>query len=173
MKVLLCEDVEKLGYYGDVVEVKDGFARNYLLPQKMAVMPTDSIIKSMEREKTKRAEHRKVERNRLEKIAKTVENAEAVISLKANEQGHLFGSVGPVEIAANLREQGFEIADKMVSMKEHIKEVGKHKVALKMAVDLIVTIDVVVVAEGQPQTAEEPKPTEVPENSGADGESKA
>jgi large subunit ribosomal protein L9 len=147
MKVLLCEDIDRLGWLGDVVEVAEGYARNYLLPQRLATPATEANIKAIAEEKGKRTEQRKLEGRRLEAAAKAVEGAEAVVAAKANEQGHLFGSVTAREIAANLREQGFEIADKIVHLPEHIKEVGTHPVTLRFSPDLTATVNVVVVAE--------------------------
>ncbi|KPK44874.1 MAG: hypothetical protein AMJ65_01750 [Phycisphaerae bacterium SG8_4] len=147
MKVLLCEDIDRLGWLGDVVEVAEGYARNYLLPQRLATPATEANIKAIAEEKAKRAEQRKLQGRRLEAAAKAVEGAEAVVAAKANEQGHLFGSVTAREIAANLREQGFEIADNIVQLPEHIKEVGTHPVTLKFSPDLTTTVNVVVVAE--------------------------
>jgi large subunit ribosomal protein L9 len=157
MKVLLCEDIDKLGWLGDVVEVAEGYARNYLLPQRLATPATEANIRAIADEKAKRAEQRKLDGRRLEAAAKAVEGAEAVVAAKANEQGHLFGSVTAREIAANLREQGFEIADKIVQLPEHIKEVGTHPVTLKFSPDLTATVNVVVVAEQD--TAEDAEET--------------
>ncbi len=147
MKVLLCDDIEKLGWLGDVVEVAEGYARNYLLPQRLATPATEANIRAIADEKAIRAEQRKLEGKRLEVAMKAVEGAEAVVAAKANEQGHLFGSVGAREIAANLREQGFEVTDKLVQLPEHIKEVGTHAVTLKFSPELTTTVNVVVVAE--------------------------
>jgi len=149
MKVLLCEDVAKLGWLGDVVEVKDGYARNYLVPQGLAKAPTEANLKSLAEEKARRAEERIRERKRLEKVCKAVDGAEAVVASKANELGHLFGSVTNKDIAVNLREQGFEVADEVVVLDEHIKEVGTSTVTLKFADDLKATVNVVVVNLGQ------------------------
>lgn len=153
MRVLLCEDVSSLGWLGDVVEVSTGYARNYLLPQGLAIVPTEANLKALAKEKAKRSERRKVAEERLAEVAAAVEGAEAVVAAKANEQGVLFGSVGPREIAANLREQGFEVADDVVKLAEHIKEVGTHSVSLKFAKELTATVSVVVVAKQD----EEPK----------------
>jgi large subunit ribosomal protein L9 len=149
MKVLLCEDVEKLGWYGDIVEVSEGYARNYLLPRKVAAIPTEQKIKAMADEKAKRTEQRKLDQERLEKAAAAVEGAEAVIAAKANEQGHLFGSIMAGEIAENLRRQGFEVADNAVYLDEHIKEVGQYTVKLKFAGLVTAKVKVTIVAEGQ------------------------
>ncbi|MHC4271007.1 MAG: 50S ribosomal protein L9 [Planctomycetota bacterium] len=147
MKVLLCEDVKELGWLGDVVEVNDGYARNYLLPQGIAKKASASNIKSIAKEKEKRAEVRIAEQKRLEEAAEKVQGAEAVIAAKANEQGHLFGSVGPKEIAENLRAQGFEVANEIVKLQENIKQVGTHQVNLRFSEESIVSVQVTVVAE--------------------------
>lgn len=147
MKVLLVKDINRLGWLGDVVEVSTGYARNYLLPQRLAVVPTEANLRSLAEEKAGRAEQRIHEQKQLEEAASAVEGAEAVIAAKANEQGHLFGSVTPESIAANLREQGFKVANEVVQLPEHIKEVGTHPVKLKFGPDLTATVNVIVVAE--------------------------
>ena len=147
MKVLLCQDVKKLGWFGDVLDVKEGYARNYLIPQGLAMVPTESNLRSLAKEKAKRSEERIQERKRQDAVAAKVQGAEAVIAATANEQGHLFGSVTGSEIAANLREQGFEVADDVVYLPEHIKQVGTYTVTLKFAADLTPTVSVVVVAK--------------------------
>ena len=148
MKVMLCEDIRKLGWLGDVVEVAEGYARNYLLPQGLAKPATEANLRSIAKEKAKRAEERTLEAEKLKVVAEAVEGAEAVVAAKANEQGVLFGSVGAGEIAQNLREQGFEIADEFVDMHEHIKNVGTAHVKLTFGEDLTATVSVVVVPEG-------------------------
>jgi large subunit ribosomal protein L9 len=155
MKVLLCEDIRKLGWFGDIVEVENGYARNYLLPQGLAKMVSDDNIRSLAKEKVKRAEERIKEKKRLEQAAQVVDGAEAVIAAKANEQGHLFGSITEKQIASNLREQGFTVADEVVQLHDHIKEVGKHQVKLRFAENVIVTVNVTVVPE---QAAAEEQP---------------
>ena len=127
MKILLCEDVEKLGYLGDIVEVKDGYARNYLLPHGFGKSPNDANIKALADEKAVRSKHRHLARERLEVVSEAVSGAEAVVAAKANEQGHLFGSVAQHEIADNLRKQGFEITDDMVRMSNTSRQSGRMK----------------------------------------------
>ncbi|MHC4159698.1 MAG: 50S ribosomal protein L9, partial [Planctomycetota bacterium] len=134
---------------GDVVEVNAGYARNYLLPRGLAVIPTEANLRSLAEEKARRAGQRKHDRKRLEETASAVEGAEAVIAAKANEQGVLFGSVGGGEIARNLREQGFEVADEMVQLSENIKQVGSHSITVKFAPDLTAAVNVVVVAASE------------------------
>jgi large subunit ribosomal protein L9 len=148
MKVLLVSDVRKLGYLGDVVDVADGYARNFLFPQGFAKAATDNNIKAIAKAKAARAEERNLERKQLEKVCQAVNGAEAVIAATVNELGHLFGSVSKHDIAKNLREQGFEIADEVVELHEHIKEVGTYKVKLEFADDLAASVSLVVVPEG-------------------------
>ena len=149
MKVLLCEDIDKLGWLGDVVEVNNGYARNYLIPQGLAKAANESSIRAIAEEKAKRTEQRRLDGKRLEEAVKAIEGAEAVVAAKANELGHLFGSVHERQIAANLREQGFEVRDEIVQLPEHIKEIGTHSVTLKFRDDLTATVNVVVVSEQQ------------------------
>jgi len=155
MKVLLCEDIDRLGWLGDVVEVKTGYARNYLLPQGLAKVANEASIRSIAEEKARRAEQRKLEGKRLEEAVKAIEGAEAVIAAKANELGHLFGSVNERQIAENLREQGFEVRDEIVQLPEHIKEIGTHSVTLKFRDNLTATINVVIVPEQQDESEAE------------------
>ena len=152
MKVLLCEDIDKLGWLGDVVEVRTGYARNYLIPQGLAKAANESSIRAIAEEKVKRAEQRRLDGKQLEEAVKAIEGAEAVVAAKANELGHLFGSVTERHIAANLREQGFEVRDEIVQLPEHIKEIGTHSVTLKFRDDLTATINVVVVPEKQDES---------------------
>lgn len=147
MKVLLCEDIRNVGWLGDVVDVTEGYARNYLLPQGLAKVATDGNIRAIAQEKAQRAEQRVKERKHLEVAAAAVDGAEAVLAAKANEHGVLFGSISEKMIGANLREQGFEVADSVVRLSEHIKQVGAHEVRLKFADEVTATVNVVVVAE--------------------------
>jgi large subunit ribosomal protein L9 len=149
MKLLLCNDVEKLGWLGDIVEVKEGYARNYLLPQGLAIVPTAANIKSLADEKARRAEARQLVRQQKERLVTSVQGAEVVLSAKANEQGHLFGSITERDIAENLRQQGFEVADEMVKMNGHIKELGTTEVTIRAANDLMATVRVMIVSQEQ------------------------
>lgn len=156
MKVLLCEDVENLGWYGDIVNVKDGYARNYLLPQGVAIAPSESKIKAMAAEKAQRAEQRRLVREQLEKVAAAVEGAEVEITANANELGHLFGSVTERDIAEKLREKGFEIKESMIRLSGgHIKELGTFEVGVKIAADLRAKVQVRVISDQQQEQAVE------------------
>jgi large subunit ribosomal protein L9 len=165
MKVLLCEDIKKLGWLGDIVEVNTGYARNYLLPQGLARVATQDNIRALAKEKAKRAEQRLRERRRIEKAVAAVDGAEAVVAARANEQGVLFGSVTEPMIAANLRAQGFEVADEIVKLPEHLKQLGTHEVTLRFAEDLTATVRVVVVPEQLEEEQDEQHQRQEPEES--------
>jgi len=155
MKVLLHADVDRLGYFGDVVEVKKGYARNFLLPQGLAVPVTEVAVRAVQKEKAQQAEQRRLAQAQLEKIAAEVNGAEVTVMARANEQGHLFGSVTEAEVAAALVEKGFEIQRKQVAMGEHIRQLGAHEVALRLADGIKAQVTVhVVPAHGGAETAE-------------------
>ena len=118
----------------------------------LATMVSEDNIRALAEEKAKRAEQRIKEKKRIEESAKAVDGAEAVIAAKANEQGHLFGSVTEHQIAENLRAQGFVVADEIVKLPEHIKEIGAHTVKLRFAENIFATVNVVVVAEQQDES---------------------
>lgn len=153
MKVLLIKDVENLGWLGDVVEVKTGYARNYLLPQGLANVPTEGNMRAIAKDKAIAAQKRIEDRKHFEAAAKAVDGAEVVLSAAANESGHLFGSITAAMIADNLRQQGFAVADSIVKLGQHIKEVGTSQVTLKFAEGLTAAVNVVVVA-GQDENSE-------------------
>jgi large subunit ribosomal protein L9 len=160
MKVLLCEDVESLGFYGEVMNVKDGYARNYLLPQGLAVVPSESKIKAMAEEKARRAEQRNLVRKQLEELAEKVGGTVVEITANANDLGHLFGSVTERDVAEQLRLKGFEIKDTMVRLSGgHIKEVGTFDVSLKIAQDIKAGVQVKVVSEQQQEQQEQQEQT--------------
>jgi large subunit ribosomal protein L9 len=157
MKVLLHNDVDGLGYLGDVVEVSDGYARNYLIPKKIAVQPTEANIKIIQKERAKQVEVRNLARKKLIKVADEVNDAQVSIIALANEQGHLFGSVGQDEIAQALQEKGFEVQSKQVRLHEHIRELGEYEVKLHFAeeVDAAVQVQVVQTTEQEDGSQEE------------------
>ena len=145
MKVLLHEDVSGLGYVGDVVEVSQGYARNYLIPHKLAVTPTESNIKSIEKERVRQAELRDLERKALLKVAEKVNGAQVIIKALANEQGHLFGSVSAEDVAEVLREQGFEVKNKQVILKDHVQLLGTYTVKLHFSADIEAEVKVGII----------------------------
>ena len=145
MKVLLHVDIPKLGYFGDVVEVANGYARNCLIPQNLAVEPTTANVEKIAEERSAKAEVRRLARAQLVKVAEKVEGAEVKIAALANESGHLFGSVSEAEIAEALREKGFEVQSGQVRIGEHFRQIDTYQVKLHFGegIDAMVSVDVV------------------------------
>ncbi len=128
MKVILKEDVQNLGQQGDVVEVKPGYARNYLMPQKLAILFTKQQKKSIE--EAQRVEGRKLEREKdqLESVLKQVEDLSLSLKMQSEEDSKLFGSVTKLDIVKLLEENGITIDKKYVDLSSPIKTLGEHKV---------------------------------------------
>jgi len=128
MKVILKEDVQNLGQQGDVVEVKSGYARNYLMPQKLAILFTKQQKKSIE--EAQRVEERKLEREKdqLESVLKQVEDLSLSLKMQSEEDSKLFGSVTKLDIVKLLEENGVTIDKKYVDLPSPIKTLGEHKV---------------------------------------------
>ncbi len=148
MKVILLENVKKLGDVGSIVNVKPGFARNFLIPQKKAAMATKANVTYFEKradELKKQAEERlSLAKARGEKLAAL---ATVTISAQASEEGRLFGSIGPREIAMAVTEAGVELSKKEVTLPEGpLRDVGEHLVALPLDGDVTAKITVHVVA---------------------------
>ena len=128
MKVILKEDVQNLGQQGDVVEVKPGYARNYLMPQKLAILFTKQQKKSIEQAQI--VEKRKLERekNQLESVLKQVEDLNLSLKMQSEEDDKLFGSVTKLDIVKLLEENGITIDKKYIDLSSPIKTLGEHKV---------------------------------------------
>jgi large subunit ribosomal protein L9 len=128
MKVILKEDVQNLGQQGDVVEVKPGYARNYLMPQKLAILFTKQQKKSIE--EAQRVEERKLEREKdqLESVLKQVEDLSLSLKMQSEEDSKLFGSVTKLDIVKLFEENGITIDKKYVDLSSPIKTLGEHKV---------------------------------------------
>ena len=128
MKVILKEDVQNLGQQGDVVEVKPGYARNYLMPQKLAILFTKQQKKSIEEAQI--VEKRKLEREKdqLESVLKQVEDLNLYLKMKSEEDNKLFGSVTKLDIVKLLEENGITIDKKYIDLSSPIKTLGEHKV---------------------------------------------
>ncbi len=147
MKLLLRRDIPKVGLAGDVVEVTEGYARNYLLPQRLAVLPTQTNMKAIEEDKRIAEEERRQRRATLEQRATRMREVEVTIAAACNEDGHLYGSVGPREIAAALRDLGHEVEAKQVQLHEPIRRLDNVVVPVAFADDLRVEVKVWVVRE--------------------------
>jgi large subunit ribosomal protein L9 len=138
-------DVAGLGRHGDVVEVKPGYARNYLLPYRLATLATPHNLRAVERQKKKLAQMAEQRRKELEKIAASIVKHSISIEAAANVEGHLYGSVGAEDIAAAFQRDGYSIEPQMVQLEGPIKELGLYSIKLQLDEGLQTEVKVWVV----------------------------
>jgi large subunit ribosomal protein L9 len=143
-KLLLNESVKHLGKVGDVVEVSAGYARNYLLPKGIAVAPTPNNLKKVEERRKEVEREEKALRAKQEVAIKKLEGIEIALERRANEQGHLFGSVGATDISKALAAQGFDVSPEDVHLPGKIDRVDKYLVEIAFAADLKAAVKVYV-----------------------------
>ena len=149
VKLLLNESIKNVGKVGDVVEVSPGYARNYLLPRGLAMQPTPGNVKKIE---ARRKEIERMERERREQqeaLIKQLEGVEVTLERKANEQGHLFGSVSATDIAKALVAQGFNINPDDVNLPGKLDRIEKYTVKIAFAADLSTDVKVWVAPDSE------------------------
>ncbi len=148
MKIILKEDVKKLGKKGETIEVSDGYARNYILPQKLGVEANSKNLNDL---KLHKRNEEKLARQRLDEakaLAEKIGEQAVVVRMKAGEGGKVFGSVSSKEIAAALKEQNqLEIDKKKIQLQEAIKSFGTHEVGIKLHPQITATLRVKVEEE--------------------------
>ena len=147
MEVILREDVDKLGNRGQTVEVAAGYARNFLLPKRMAVRATPGNKKIVEQERQAHVRREATERGAAEELAKLLNGVSVTIAQKAGEMDQLFGSVTAKDIAEALEKQNFTIERRKIHLEEPIKQLGEHPVVVKLFRDVNAEIKVNVVRE--------------------------
>ena len=145
MQVILRTDVEKLGKEGDVVNVADGYARNYLIPRDLVIEATEKNRRSLEHEKRVSFDRAAKEKKDAEVLASEISNLSCTIRVQVGENDRLFGSVTSLDIAAALEEQGFEIDRRKIILDEPIRELGVFTVPAKIHPDVTADIKVWVV----------------------------
>jgi large subunit ribosomal protein L9 len=156
MKVLLLKDVYKLGRAGDIKRVADGYGRNYLLPQGMAVLATPEALKMAERIKEKANIQRAIVNQEMDGVAKQITGLTLIFPAKASETGKLYGSVTTQMITEAIKaKSGVEVAKRQVDS-QPLRMLGEYKVHIRLTVDLIPTIDVIVHREGEAITSTGP-----------------
>jgi len=145
MKVILKEDVKKIGSMGQIVTIADGFARNYLVPKGLAVEANIKNMKSLEHAKKVIQEKAKKVKASVQDFADRLSKISLVIKAKAGEEGKLFGSVTTMDIAEQLKSKGIEIDKKKISLDEPIKRIGTYAVSVRLhpEVDTQITLQVV------------------------------
>lgn len=152
--LLLLRDIRKLGYVGDVVKVKEGYARNYLLPQRLATEPTEENMKAIETAKKSAAVERARKTREFQDVATRMKDASVTIEAAANPEGTLYGSVGPKEIAAALQAQGFGVLAEHVMLDAPIRTLDNRMVKIEFSDEVTAQAKVWVVREGGAANAE-------------------
>ena len=147
MKIILKEDVQNLGYKDDVVEVKDGYGRNYLIPQGKAVIANSSNLKQLEENQRQRAHKLAKIKADAEAVAASLADGALTIGAKASATGTIFGSVNNIQIAEALEKLGHNIDRKIIVLKESVKELGKYTAKINLHKEVSVEIPFEVVAE--------------------------
>ena len=164
-KVILRQDVDKLGYRGDVVEVARGYARNFLLPRRLAEEATPGRISELERRDTLRARHEAKTFEDARALAERLDTMELRFDVKAGPTGALFGSVTPTNVADQLWEQHrIRVDRRKVDLAEPIRRIGRYEVPIELFVDVRVELTTLVVPEG----GELPEKVEAPPEAAAD-----
>jgi large subunit ribosomal protein L9 len=148
MEIILLQDVTNLGSKDDVIIVKNGYGRNYLIPQKMAILATPSSKKVLSENLKQRAHKEAKLKEEALKQAEILKSISIVIGAKTSSTGKIFGSVNNIQVAEALKEKGFEVDRKQITIKEDsIKEIGKHIAKVKFHREVVVELEFEVVAE--------------------------
>lgn len=146
MKVILNENIETLGHIGDIVKVAPGYARNYLLPKKLAVVATEKNAKALEHTKRQLAYKKNKALESAKNLGARLEALLIVLTHKAGEEGKLFGAVTNMEIASYLKANGFDIDRKSIVLADAIKHTGEYSVTVKFHPEVTATLKITVAA---------------------------
>ena len=149
MKVILTESVDNLGTVGDLVSVRDGYARNYLIPRGLAIVADTKNVRKIEYHRKSLEKKRLSELTKVEELAKALEGTRLVFQRRASDQSHLFGSVTHIDIETGLREKGFNVSRKQVTLDHPIKSIGEFDVKLRFHGGVKTQIQVVVEKEAE------------------------
>jgi large subunit ribosomal protein L9 len=147
MQIILKEDVANLGYADDIITVKDGYGRNYLIPQGKAVIASKSAVSVLNENKKQRMHKLEKVKNDAIALASKLEGVSLTIGAKTSSTGSIFGSVTNIQVAEELTKKGFEIDRKIILIKEPIKEVGSYKAIVKLHKEVSVEIPFEVISE--------------------------
>ena len=148
MEVILKQDIQGLGHKNDIITVKNGYGRNYLIPKGLAILATPSAKKMHEENIKQRAHKEEKIKNEAQETAKKLEKVSISIGAKTSSTGKIFGSVNTIQIAEALKEEGYKIERKNISIPEdQIKEVGKYTASVKLHKEVSVEIEFEIIAE--------------------------
>jgi large subunit ribosomal protein L9 len=147
MKVILRSDVTNVGCQGDVKEVLPGFARNYLVPQNLAMEATPANLKIWERERVKLKKEREEIISAAKEIASKMEAVEFIVKVKGGANDKIFGSVTPANLSKIFKEKGFEVNKRDILLSNNIKEVGNYEVNVRLHSEVMVIVKLVVISD--------------------------
>ena len=148
MEIILKEDVINLGYKGDIVKVKDGYGRNYLIPTKKAVIASESAKKMLAEDNRQRAhKFEQIKNNAVELSEKIAALGTLTIGAKTSSTGKIFGAVGPIQIAEAIEKAGLIVDRKIIALKDPIKEIGSYTATVKLHKEVSAEISFEVVSE--------------------------
>jgi len=147
MKVILLKDIENLGKKYEIKEVSDGYARNYLIPKKLAKVANEKNLKWLEKQKEKEEKKAEEELRKVQEAASAIDGQEITIPVKVGEDGQLFESITVQKIYEKLKEEGFEIKKNQILLESPIKELGEFPVKIKFPHNLEAEIKIIVVEE--------------------------
>jgi large subunit ribosomal protein L9 len=147
MEIILRETIDNLGRAGQVVKVADGYARNFLLPRKLAYVATPGNLKVIESERQVLLRKEAKQQDDSEKLKEILDKVEIVIRRKAGEQNALYGSVTNSDVAEELEKKGFEIEKRKIHMDDHIKQVGEYEIPIRLFKDVTAHVKLKVEAE--------------------------
>lgn len=145
MEVILNKDVERIGKAGQVIKVKDGFARNFLIPNKLAVPLTSVNLKKLEEEKQKKLQQMEKTRKEADELKQKIEGISLTLPVLTQEEEKLYGSIGAVELASALKDEGVEVNKNVFLLEEPIKSLGIYEVLLKLHPEVTAKLKVWVV----------------------------
>jgi large subunit ribosomal protein L9 len=149
MEVILLKDIEKLGNRGQIIKVADGYGRNYLLPQKMAVAANDQNRKWFDQQRVRFLKEEAKEKADAQDLAKLMEGVSLAFKRKSGEQGTLFGSVTAMDVAEGLAAKGYKIDRRKIQLENPLKLLGEYDVPIKLHREVVATIKVKVEAEAE------------------------
>ncbi len=148
MKVILLTDIHNLGNEGEVISVKNGYGRNWLIPQGLAQMATPGAVRAFEDQMRQQARRRAQERNNAEEIKKQLENAVVNIEAKVGEENRIFGTITSQQVALGLAVQGFNIDRRIITINEDIKVLGEYTATIKLHAEVHAQLSVHVLPVG-------------------------
>ena len=147
MEIILKEDVANLGYKGDILKVKDGYGRNFLIPTKKAIVATESAKKMLAEDLKQRAHKLERLKNDAIELADKLKDMVLTVGAKTSTTGKIFGAVGPIQVADAFEKAGFVVDRKVIVLKDAVKEVGSYKATLKLHKEVTIEVAFEVVAE--------------------------